>query len=989
MFKKCFKDKLFRIWFSVTCALLAFMIVLGTVAGTALYDVIKSVLGREIAVYEEGYEAPYVAKTNSKKDAFNNANRVNEKICEEGSVLLKNVNALPLKSKAKISVFGKNSTNLVYGGSGSGGGNDNGKVGLYESLREEGFIVNDVLEKFYRDDKRSGAVRPENSKDLDSGADVEIITGETPYESYKKDDSIIRSYSNFNEAALIVFSRIGGEGFDLPRQSADDVKRHYLELDPNEIDLVKNVTQAGFDKVIIIINSAAVMELGWVESGVYGKIDACLWIGAPGNSGINALGRILNGKVNPSGRTVDTWAADLLAAPAVANFGTNGEADGDAYLLWDEADEEYYAEGYFVSYEEGIYVGYRYYETRAAAYKGAIKDEPAYDNGEEWYKANVVYPFGYGLSYSTFKSEILEKDKLGSVLKPTEKIKFEVEVTNISEEKISGKEVVQVYVTVPYYEGGVEKAHKVLCGFGKTEEIDKDKSYKVKIEIDPYSFASYDCEGKAIDGYKGYILEHGDYVFTLGNNAHYAIDTFTLNLAEDYKFEKDTVKGTTTVTNVFDKTDSNGGISDELETVLSRSNWQGTWPEKPTYESRIKDEDFFDSISSTKHNNPETFDKMPVTGAPVTVTMFDLVYAEDYKGYDDERWDAILDSLTVDDMVNLVGRGAFATQAISKIEKNQTTDADGPAGFTIFMGEDTIYMTCAYASEVVMASTWNVDLIYELGQSVGEEGLWGNAKGDKTPYSGWYAPAANIHRTAFGGRNFEYFSEDSFISGAMAAAEIKGAASKGVYCYMKHFVANDQETHRSLTGLCTWLNEQTLREIYLKPFEIAVKDGKATGIMSSFNRLGGTWTGGDYRLLTTVLREEWGFKGTVICDFNTNRHMNPKQMIYAGGDLNLANIADRRWSNPNANSAADVTVLRRAAKNILYTVSLSNSMNAKAKFYLLPAWLIVAIVLMVAITIGLGVWGIFVIRGTIKRINEQPESASDGEESPPEIAVNS
>ena len=954
MLKKYFKDRLFRIWLSVTCALLAFMIVAGTVAGTALYDVIKSVLGREIAVYDDGYDAKFVAKTNSKKDAFKNANEVNEEICEEGYVLLKNANdALPLNERAKISVFGKNSVNLVYGGSGSGGGNNNGKVGLYDSLREEGFIVNDTLEKFYKDNTRSGAPRPENSKDLDSGADVDIITGETPASSYN--DGVKSSYQNFNDAAIVVLSRIGGEGFDLPRQSADDSKRHYLELDPNEADLIKHVTSAGFGKVIIVINSAAVMELGWLESGVYGTVDACLWIGAPGNSGINALGRILNGKVNPSGRTVDTWAADLLAAPAAVNFGTNGEKDGDAYLVYDSDDKEYYAEGYFVSYEEGIYVGYRYYETRG------------FTDGEEWYKESVVYPFGYGLSYSDFSCEIVDKDKLGDKLVPTEKISLSIKATNISAEKIAGKEVVQVYVTAPYY-GGVEKAHKVLCGFAKTEELEKGKSETVTIEIDPYSFASYDHEGKVIDGYKGYLLEHGDYVFTLGSDAHNAIDTFTLNLTEDYKFEKDG-KTQTTVTNVFDKTDSNGGIDDELETVLSRSDWEGTWPQKPAYESRIKDKAFIDSISGTKHNNPETFDKPVVTGAPVTVTMFDLVYSEDYKGYDDERWEAILDSLTVDDMVKLVGRGAFNTQPISKIEKNQTTDADGPAGFTIFMGEDTIYLTCAYASEVVMASTWNVDLIYKLGQSVGEEGLWGNAQGDGTPYSGWYAPAANIHRTAFGGRNFEYFSEDGFISGVMAAAEIKGAASKGVYCYMKHFVANDQETHRSLTGLCTWLNEQSLREIYLKPFEIAVKDGEATGIMSSFNRLGGTWAGGDYRLLTTVLRDEWGFKGTVICDFNTNRYMNPKQMIYAGGDLNLSTLADRRWQNVDANSNADLTVLRRASKNILYTVSLSNSMNAKAKYYLLPAWLITAIVIMVVISIGLAVWGVFVILGAKKRVN--------------------
>lgn len=972
MFKKFFKDKLFRIWFSVTCVLLAFMIIIGTLAGTALYDVLKSVLGREIAVYDDDDNIKYVAETVSKNDAFEKANKLNERVCEEGTVLLKNDNkALPLKNNAKISVFGKNSVNIVYGGSGSGGGNDNGKVELYESLRDEGFSVNNKLEKFYKDNKKSGAARPENPKDLDSGADVELITAETPYSSY--DASVKESYSDFNDAALIVLSRIGGEGFDLPRQSVDDSQRHYLELDPNEVELVKNVTSAGFDKVIVIINSAAVMELDWVESGKYGNIDACLWIGAPGNSGINALGRILNGSVAPSGRTVDTWASDLLSAPSLVNFGSNGEYEGDGYLVPNEngkieKDESgrNISSGYFVSYEEGIYVGYRYYETRG------------FTDGEEWYNENVVYPFGYGLSYTTFSSEIKDKGTIGDRLYHDKKIKFSVEVTNTGNdetfENVKAKEVVQVYVTAPYYDNGVEKSHKVLCGFAKTKGIAQGETDTVEIEIDPYTFASYDYSGKNVfdSQYRGYVLEHGDYTFTLGTNAHVAIDSFTLTLNTDVKFDKDEATGVA-VTNLFDDVD------DELDSVLSRSNWNGTWPEKPDYQSRIKTEEFIASVDSTKHNNPEEMTQMPKTGAPVTLTLFDLVYAEDYEGYYDKRWDAILDSLTVDEMANLVNRGAFTTQPISKIEKNATTDADGPAGFTIFMGEKTIYNTCAYASEVVMASTWNVDLIYELGQSVGEEGLWGNARGDGTPYSGWYAPGANIHRNPFGGRNFEYFSEDSFISGMMASYEIQGAKSKGVNCYMKHFVANEQETHRSLTGLCTWLTEQSLRELYLKPFEIAVKQGETAGIMSSFNRLGKTWTGGDYRLLTQVLRQEWGFKGTVISDFNTNSYMSAKQMVYAGGDLNLATMADNMWNKYNANSAEDVTVLRRAAKNILYTVSLSNSMNARAKYYLLPAWLSITIAVMSAIAAGLAVWGAITLRGVFKRIKSCPETKVEEE----------
>lgn len=963
MIKKFFKDKLFRIWFSVTCVLIALMIVLGTLAGTALYDVIKSVLGREIAVYGKGMEARFVAETNDKNDAFRKANKTNEKVCEEGFVLLKNDDgSLPLAKGAKISVFGKNSVNMVYGGSGSGGGNDAGKVGLYDSLREAGFEVNERLEKFYNDSRKSGSARPDNPGNLDSGADVSLITAETPYSKYGS--ALKGSYSKYKDAAIIFLSRIGGEGFDLPRQSSDDAQRHYLEPDPAEIELIQNVTAYGFEKVVVVINSASVMELDWVECGKYGKIDACLWIGAPGNSGINALGRILKGDVVPSGKTVDTWATDLLSAPAIANFGSNFEYEGDAYLVPDkngkiELDDKGrpVASGYFVSYEEGIYVGYRYYETRG------------FIDGEEWYKSNVVYPFGYGLSYTTFSAMINDRDSLGSKLNAEEKIKLSVEVTNTGKYKAEAMEAVQVYVTVPYTEGGIEKAHKTLCGFAKTKPIAAGGSDTVQIEIDPYTFASYDYSGKNSADYRGYILEKGDYIFTVGKDAHTSYDQFVLTLDEDYRFEKDGVTGEK-VTNLF------SDAEEQLDGVLSRSDWEGTWPEKPTYESRVVTQEFIDSIDDTKHNNPEDLSVMPVTGAPVTLSMFDLIYAEDYKGYNDKRWEQILDCLTVEEMARLVSRGAFTTQAISKIDKNATTDADGPAGFTIFMGEKTVYKTCAYASEVVMASTWNVNLIYELGQSVGEEGLWGNARGDGTPYSGWYAPGANIHRTPFGGRNFEYFSEDGFISGMMAAYEIRGAASKGVYCYMKHFVANDQETHRSLTGLCTWLTEQSLRELYMKPFEIAVKQGKATGIMSSFNRIGKVWTGGDYRLLTTVLRGEWGFEGTVICDFNTNGYMNPKQMIYAGGDLNLATMADNRWTKYSADSAEDVNVLRKASKNILYTVSLSNAMNLKAEYYLLPMWLSIAIGVMCAIGLGLFIWGGFTVRGTLKRIRAQEDITS-------------
>lgn len=971
--KNYFKQRRFKAWFFTTAILIPIMITVLILVCTAFYAFLTKSLGREIAIYEKGMEPRFVAETESKADAFERATKVNERICEEGFVLLKNDGALPLAEGARVSVFGKNSVRLVYGGSGSSGGNRNGIVKLHDALRAADFEVNPELETFYGNNRRSGAGRSDNPSDLDSGADVSLEVGETAYTLY--DDALKRSYADYGDAALIVLSRIGGEGFDLPRESTDDKSRHYLELTPTENELIRNVTNAGFKKVVLLINSAAVMELGFAKSGEYGRIDACLWIGAPGNGGIGAIGGILKGEVSPSGRTVDTWAADLLSAPSIANFGSNFEFEGDAYLVPDakgdiptDSSGNPVASGYFVGYEEGIYIGYRYYETRAASYGGAVEalNEPTYENGEEWYKANVVYPFGYGLSYTSFTQSIENKTALlNTSIEKNEKIVVEVSVKNTG--SVSGRDAVQIYATAPYTVGGVEKAHKTLVGFAKTKLLAAGESDMIEIEISPYDFASYDHSGN-----KGYILEQGEYTFTLGKNAHEKFDDFVMSLSSEIGFDIDPVTENPVVNRFAD-------AEEGLDGVLSRSDWNATFPVKPTYESRIKTQEFIDSIESTETNNPEKYTEMPTVGAPVKLTLFDLITAEDYKGYDDERWDDILDCLTVSEMANLVNNGAFITQAIIKIGKSATIDADGPSGFTVFLNDPSVYGTCSYASETVMASTFNVELIFEMGKSVGEEGLWGNEAGDKTTYSGWYAPGLNLHRNPFGGRNFEYFSEDGFLSGKLAAAEIKGCASKGVYTFMKHFAVNEQETHRSLTGLCTYLTEQSLRELYLKPFEIAVKEGKATGVMSSFNRIGKVWTGGDYRLLNDVLRTEWGFRGTVISDFNTNYYMNAKQMVYGGGDLNLATLRQNMWTNYDSSSASDVTALRKAAKNILYTVSGSNSMNAKIERYLPPLWLDITIIVMAVIFAGLAVWGTFVILRCKKSI-AQSRAADDSPE---------
>ncbi len=949
--KKLFKNCGFRIWFGAAVTVIALTVIIALL-GNIFYDVINIVVGGEIAIYKDtGYPELYRKTTSSKNEALENGNELNEKLCEEGFVLLKNAEvakgkALPLERGAKISVFGKNSINLVYNGSGSGGSDNKQAVKLHKSLTDAGFKVNPELEKFYQSASRSGPPRSSNPK-IESSEVSSLGTGETPYNSY--DSKVRGSYSSYSDAAIIVLSRIGGEGFDLPRSSAEAGK-HYLELDANEIDLVRNVTNAGFGRVIVLINSLTTMELGWVESGEYGKIDAALYIGGPGASGINALGRILNGEINPSGHTVDTWATDFFATPAVQNFGDYGVENGGAYKIDGKYDKAYH----FVDYQEGIYVGYRYYETRGL-------------DDEEWYKQNVVYPFGHGLSYTNFthtivggKTDTLTPDAEGNI-----KLTLKVNVHNGGE--AAGKDVVQIYVTAPYPENNtdkIEKPHVVLAGFAKTDLIEPGKDREVAVELDMYDVASFDYSDENKDGKRCYQLDSGDYVIRAMSDAHTEEDNFTARLADIHSYEKDPVTG-------HDVTVRFGDIDDQLPKTLSRKDWVMPAPRSDAELDFAESGEFVTSLKSLDSGNPNYYEELPVTQKTTELDLLQLVHAEDYKAksdlerYNDERWEEILDSLSVNEMANIFNHGAFQTASILSIYKNKTTDPDGPYGFTNFMGDPSVYGTCAYASEIILASTWNTDLVYQMGECVGEEGLWGNVKGDHTPYSGWYAPGANIHRTPFGGRNGEYFSEDGFISGAMAASEIKGAASRGVYCYIKHFVANEQETNRA--GVSTWLTEQALREIYLRPFEKAVKEGNAKALMSSFNRLGSTWTGGDYRLITEVLREEWGFLGTVICDFNTDASsyfMNPKQMIYAGGDLNLTTT--EFWTGYKAKNANDVTMLRRAVKNILYTVSTSNSMNATVDYYLPPLWLWILAGAGVCAFIGLTVWGIVIIKKALK-----------------------
>lgn len=894
-----------------------------------LGGLMDTLFGSQRPIYSDEVTSVYpTQKATNKAEAFANAQEVNLKLAEEGFVLLKNENAaLPMNKGARISVFSKNSVNLSYGGSGSGGFDTSNNKNLYESLNDAGFVTNPTLKSFY-ESSQSGPVRTANSSDLDNGDNQKIATAETPQSKYI--DAVKNSYADYSDAALVVITRIGGEGFDLPRYQGDSEgavspDSHYLELDQNEIDLLTAVTDGTFKRVVVVFNTPSSFEATFLKDSAYAafadKIDAAVWIGFTGSNGITALGEILNGDVNPSGRLVDTWAADFTKNPSFVNFGTGCLPD-----TTDKYDGGMY---YSVDYEEGIYVGYRYYETRGET------------DGEDWYNANVVYPFGYGLSYTTFDWTV--GDASASEIELGTTITVPVTVKNTG--SVAGKEVVQLYASAPYTLGGIEKAHKVLVGFAKTKLLQPGESETVTVSFDPYSTASYDYRDANSNGFSGYELEAGEYTLYVSRNAHESEKAIALNLAADVQIGTDP----TTDSEVVNRyTDSENFLDSDwqLDTMLSRADWEGTWPTPQTAQQHAGTDRLYEEIRSEEHNNPTDFDseEYPWFGEEPTLTLRDLLTSAEAEGYepvvsyDDERWEELMMGCDEEEMIALINNGAYHTLAMESVGLPATIHGDGPSGFTCFMSKEQVNGTCQYVSEPVMASTWNIDLMNELGEAIGEEGTIGD-KATGQPYSSIYAPGVNIHRSPFGGRCSEYFSEDPFISGMMGAAEVQGIQSRGVLPTVKHCVANEQETHRSIGGDLSWLSEQALREIYLKPFEYTVKRGETRGIMSSFNRIGTRWTGGDYRLLTEILRNEWGFNGLVICDFNTiPQYMIPRMMFYAGGSLDLATQQSAMWTDCDTSDAGDAIVLMRAVKDVMYALVNSNAMNAEVIGYNPPIW---------------------------------------------------
>lgn len=813
------------------------------------------------------------------------ANELAKEVQSEAITMLKNDDSnLPLSNK-KVNVFGWGSTNPVYGGTGSGSMSDQYEtVSMLDGMKQAGIETNSELTKLYTDYRKDRPMVAMWSQDW--------TLPEVPAKQYS--DKLISDAKDFSDEAVITITRVGGEGADLPTnmkakgitynnnsKDYEDFKdgEHFLQLSQTECDMIDLVTK-NFKKVTLVYNGANTFQFDFLND--YPQIQSVVWCPPAGQTGFSALGEVLAGETNPSGKTSDTFLKNLTKSVSYNNFGKfeyTNMADKAAKYKGFTGDDVTAIPG-FVNYSEGIYVGYKFYET-------------ASDEGLINYDDTVAFPFGYGLSYTSFDQ------KLDSVKYKGGKVTVTATVTNTGDK--AGKDVVEVYYNPPYTDGGIEKASKNLAGFEKTKELQPGESQKVTVKFDDDDMASYDYKGA-----KAYVLEKGDYDISIQSDSHHVIDHKAITVKDTVTYDSDsnTHNGDKTVaTNQFD--DVAGDV-----TYLSRADHFANYKEATAAPTNFK---MSDKAKETFYNNsnydPKKFDKdsdkMPTTGAKNGLKLSDM-YGKDY---DDADWDKLLEQLTFDDMDNLIANGGYGTQAVKSVGKIQLTDADGPASLNNnFTGVGSI----GFPASTAFACTWNKDLAKQFGEMIGD-------MAHDMHVAGWYAPAMNIHRNAFSGRTFEYFSEDSLLSGVMASSEISGAKSKGVYSFMKHFALNDQETKRT-EMLCTWTNEQAMREIYLKPFEMSVKEGGAQAVMSSFNYIGNTYAGADSALLQTVLRGEWGFKGFVLTDyFGGYGYQNADQEVRAGNDSMLATT--KITNHITDKSATSVKAMRQAAHNILYTAA--------------------------------------------------------------------
>ena len=826
-----------------------------------------------------------------------------KEIAEEGIVLLKNDgdSPLPISKDAKLNVFGWGSTMPVYGGTGSGSVDESTAVTLLQGLKNAGFILNDELSQFYVD---YCADRP-----VVGMGEVNWTVVQPTMDEYDA-ANVFEDAKSFSDTALIVITRAGGEGMDLPdvyssdctynktqmggdvvySTQTDDIdsSKSYLELTNREIQMVARVTSE-FDKVYVVVNSANVMEMGWVDQY---DVDAALWVAGAGVNGFEALGEILSGTVNPSGRTTDTWVYDLRSTPTANNYG-NFTYSNSTQITGSDANT-----AKFVNYVEGIYLGYKFYET--AAVEGLID-----------YDKTVQYPFGYGLSYTTFDQEISNFTDDGKT------ITMEITVTNTG--SAAGKDVAEIYFNPPYTNGGIEKASANLVEFAKTGLIQPGSSEKVTITFDYEDMASYDDLGHGC-----YVLEKGEYIVSLNTDSHTVVDSRTVTVDADriYDDSHDGKRSSDYVTavNQFDQARGHvtylsrkDGFANYDEATAAPSNMEMTAEEMAAYQCK-------NNFDPAGYDDPNA--AMPTTGAKNGLTLADMAGLD----YDDPKWNDLLDQITVKEMVKMATDGGFKSTAMPSISSPESVDSDGPAGISSNFNDNK---GTAYPCATLIAATWNKDLAYRRGAQIGIEC-------EQLGVTGWYGPGIDIHRTAFSGRNFEYYSEDGTLSGVMGGLEVKGATEKGVMVYVKHFVLNDQETNRT-NGVCTWITEQALREIYLKAFESAFKDGKSTAVMAAFNSVGPQWSGSCESLLVNVLREEWGFHGAVITDAMdplADFYMDLNRGIRSGLTKGLSFAADPPLLH-DTDKAGTVIALREAAHENLYAQVNSNAMYSEGG---MPTW---------------------------------------------------
>ena len=890
-----------------------------------------------------------------------------EEITNEGIILAKNDGSLPLQpstlNNGQINVFGWASTNPIYGGTGSGAVDVATAVDILKGLENAGFTVNQELVDKYTAFRTDRPVI-----DINNGQDWSLP--EPTADSYSQD--LINNAKNFSDWAIVVIARSGGEGADLPHDmgkvldgekdtsmregrtviargsywegtkytnalytpNSDDYAdfeygQHYLELSRTEKDLVDLVT-SNFNNVIVVYNGANAMEMGWTEE--YEQIKGVLLCAGPGATGFNALGNIIAGNVNPSGKTVDLWARDLTSAPWYNHIGHHNYTDPVSLGVAERAKAHWErADGYvtFVNYVENIYVGYKFYETAYA------EEMAGFD-----YDSAVMYPFGYGLSYTDFEQTITNTNVTDKSVTVT------VSVRNTG--SMAGKSTVELYVTPPYTNGGIEKSAVSLAGFDKTNVIEPGASTTVDITIDLEDLASYDDTGVKVKG-GGYVLEAGEYIISLRSDSHTVLDETTVNVASDVIYNESNLHNGDVVaaTNRFDF--ARGDV-----TYLSRKDGFANYAQAvaaPTDFTLDTEVHAHGSWNPEDHNDPN--DAVPTTGKAGNLQLGDLRGAD----YDDPRWEELLDQVTVDEMVELIAYGGHQTVAVNSVGKLRTLDTDGPAG----MSSPTLGMFgTGYCCNMIISQTWNRELAYKAAEGIAREFY-------EFGVVGWYAPSMNIHRSAFAGRNFEYYSEDGYMSGEFAREQVEACEAQGVYPYIKHFALNDQETNRNGI-LCTWTTEQAMRENYLKPFEEAVKvstPGKLA-IMSSYNYIGSTWSGACYELQTEVLRGEWGFKGMVLSDYFGNYgYMDADRAIRGGTDIMLGTTGNDAILT-DTTSGTSLQAMRQATKNVFFT-TVNSAAYENYVSGATPTWLTTAYIIEGVVAVALVAAGVLLARSYQKK----------------------